>query len=107
VSILDSAGMKWSRTEISPSPTLARVRAALRSELDQLGRQYPRLADYGASSPTAARAVLRAWKGRGTETRSRPARRRSVLPASGGILPSPTATGGRLNPPPTGGGWRL
>ena len=94
-----------SRVESGTSPVLARARAELMRELDRLGGQYPRLADHAASSPAAARAVMRAW--RGTEIRSRPARRRAVLPASGGILPSPTATGGRLNPPPTCGGWRL
>ena len=97
-----------SRVESGASPVLARARAELVRELDRLGSQYPRLADHGASSPAAARAVLRAAAhGKGTETRSRPARRRAALPAAGGILPPPTAAGGRLGAPPVAGGWRL
>ena len=109
-SILDSAGMKWSRTEIRPSPTLARARVEVLRELDVLGREFPALAEYARTSPQACRAVLGQWKGtetRSRPTRSRPARRRAVLPAAGGILPAPTAAGGRLNVPPVAGGWRL
>ena len=99
-----------SRVESGASPVLARARAELVRELDRLGSRYPRLADHGASSPAAARAVLRAAHGKGTETRarSRPARRRTVLPASGGALLSrPVAAVGHLSPPAAVGDWWL
>jgi hypothetical protein len=75
-----------SRVESGASPVLARARAELMRELDRLGSRYPRLADHAASSPAAARAVLRAAHGKGTETRNRPA-------AGGGILDRPRMPG--------------